>query len=490
MTPADNGYSGTNFERPAVQELIELVRQGKINCIIVKDFSRFGRNSIETGYFIERVFPLYKTRFISISDGFDSAELEGDTGGMDVALKFLIHELYSKDLSRKIKSAKREKMRRGEHISKNCIFGYKKVGNRLEIDESAAETVRMIFDMKNDGKKLFDIEQHLYQEKRPTPAEHKSKVENPTCIWRKSAIYDMIRNEQYIGTYIAGKHEQLEFWSKTQIKVSEDKWIKIPNHHPAIVGKSVFDGVQEIINKKIEAKRKKKLGTHHRYSDKIKSPLKGKVVCGYCNHVMTYKDGKNAVFHCVHTRSAPDKECHNLKVSVDELESAVYEKITNHMKSSFNIDNFNDLSLQNKQKLDNDKLITQLENEKRAIYEGFVGGNISKDEFLLEKSKLDKRLDELHKIRVIMEKETVKQSAENESKDKISQILKMADGENGLTHQLNVPLPFAKDCSLRKDYGQAQVVNLLIDKIKVFKSTSKNLSIEVITNEELHILAV
>ncbi len=105
----DNGYSGVNFERPAMQELLELVRQSKIHCIIVKDFSRFGRNMIETGYFLEKVFPLFRTRFISVSDGFDTKDYKEDTGGMTVAFKYLMHEYYSLDLSRKTKSAKYEK---------------------------------------------------------------------------------------------------------------------------------------------------------------------------------------------------------------------------------------------------------------------------------------------------------------------------------------------------------------------------------------------
>jgi DNA invertase Pin-like site-specific DNA recombinase len=109
----DNGHSGTNFERPAVQELLELVRQGRVNCIAVKDFSRFGRNAIETGYFIERLFPLYRIRFISVSEAFDSNDYYEDTGGLDVSFHFLKHEYYSRDLSQKIKAAKREKMRRG-----------------------------------------------------------------------------------------------------------------------------------------------------------------------------------------------------------------------------------------------------------------------------------------------------------------------------------------------------------------------------------------
>jgi DNA invertase Pin-like site-specific DNA recombinase len=122
----DNGYTGTNFERPAAQELVELVRANQIDCIIVKDFSRFGRNSLEVGYFIERVFPLFHTRFISISDDYDSDRFKGDTGGMDVAFKYLISEYYSRDMSIKTKSAKYAKMERGEYQSVICPYGYKK----------------------------------------------------------------------------------------------------------------------------------------------------------------------------------------------------------------------------------------------------------------------------------------------------------------------------------------------------------------------------
>ena len=113
MEFVDNGHTGMNFERPAVQELLALVQSGKIDCIIVKDLSRFGRNSIETGFFIERVFPLYHTRFISVSDDFDTQNYKGDTGGIDVAFKYLISECYSRDMSMKTRSAKYAKMRRG-----------------------------------------------------------------------------------------------------------------------------------------------------------------------------------------------------------------------------------------------------------------------------------------------------------------------------------------------------------------------------------------
>ena len=149
----DNGYSGTNFERPKVQELIEMVRANKIDCIIVKDFSRFGRNSIETGYFIERVFPLFHTRFISINDDFDSDQHKGDTGGMDVAFKYLISEYYSRDMSIKTKSAKYAKMQRGEYQSKVCPYGYRKSADgRMEPNPETAAVVQQ----SNEIERKFD----------------------------------------------------------------------------------------------------------------------------------------------------------------------------------------------------------------------------------------------------------------------------------------------------------------------------------------------
>lgn len=122
----DNGFSGTTFERPAMQKLLDQVQKGAVNCIIVKDFSRFGRNSMEVEYYLERVLPLYNVRFIALNDGYDSAQLQGDTGGINVAFKYLLNELYSKDLSIKYKSAKFAKFRRGEYQSKICPYGYKK----------------------------------------------------------------------------------------------------------------------------------------------------------------------------------------------------------------------------------------------------------------------------------------------------------------------------------------------------------------------------
>lgn len=171
----DNGYSGTSFERPQVQKLIEMVRENKIDCIIVKDFSRFGRNSIETGYFNERVFPLFQTRFISISDDYDSNNYKGDTGGMDVAFKYLISEYYSRDMSTKTKSAKYTKMQRGEYQSTICPYGYRKSADgRMKPDPEAA-VLLLIFQLAAEGKNAPCIARELYKRGSPTPLNTRSQ---------------------------------------------------------------------------------------------------------------------------------------------------------------------------------------------------------------------------------------------------------------------------------------------------------------------------
>ncbi|MGL4668612.1 MAG: recombinase family protein, partial [Saezia sp.] len=345
----DNGYTGTNFERPAVQELLELVRDGKINCILVKDFSRFGRNALETGYFIERVFPLYRVRFISIDDGFDSFALDGDTGGMEVAFKFLINEYYSRDLSMKIRSAKREKALRGEFVTKNCAFGYTLNDNRkMIIDAEAAETVRLIFEMYAEKKSLVGIAKCLYEEKRPTPAARK-KQQRATAmdaelayVWQKPVLLQILRDEQYLGMYVAGKTRTLEIGNPSRAQVASKDWIRIPDHHPVIISQALFDAVQEQLRVKGEPLRKRDVSTTKRYAASCSSPLKGKVACGHCGHIMKISCTKNAAFHCGFTLPAPGAACHRLRVPKSELESLILKSIKRHSKTimaSFSLSN-------------------------------------------------------------------------------------------------------------------------------------------------------
>jgi len=277
----DNGYTGTNMERPALQEMLELVRCGKVNCIIVKDFSRFSRNALESGYYIEQVFPLYRVRFISVSDGFDSNDYKDDTGGIDVAFKFLLHEYYSQDLSKKVKSAKHIKMKRGEYITANAIYGYRKNdAGTWKPDEDAAEIVQKIFRLTLEGMSSSAICNELFRLGHPTPREYMDlkcgKSITPKCLWAVRNIRHILTNEQYIGTYISGKQRSDVVGSRQTTKLGKSEWIMIPDSHPPIISKNDFMLAQDIINAKTEAVFVKRLW--EKEANSPEEPPKKKVI--------------------------------------------------------------------------------------------------------------------------------------------------------------------------------------------------------------------
>ena len=261
----DNGYSGANFERPAVQELLDLVRANRIDCIMVKDFSRFGRNSLETGYFIERVFPLFHTRFISVNDDFDTQKLKGDTGGMEVAFKYLISEYYSRDMSVKTKTAKYLKFQRGEYQSKICPYGYRKGENgRMVPDPETSEVVQKIFEYAVNGMNAADIARELSRQQIPTPGEHKARkgikthdVSRTHGMWCNSTVLRILADERYMGTYVIGKREVTEIGGHKMRSKEESDWIKIPNHHIPLVNEEIFSKANASIQRFKIPNRKK-----------------------------------------------------------------------------------------------------------------------------------------------------------------------------------------------------------------------------------------
>jgi len=408
----DNGFSGLNFERPAVQELLELVKDGRVGCILVKDFSRFGRNAIETGYFIERVFPLYRVRFVSVSDHFDSAQHDGDAGGMEVAFKFLMSEYYSRDLSRKISSAKQEKARRGEAVTKNCAFGYRLDENRkMVIVPETAEMVSIIFEMYADRKSISDIEKRFYEENRPTPAAWKkhrrqtAETEEFRCVWQKSVILNILQDEQYLGIYTAGKTRTVEVGNPNRAKNAKEDWIRIPDHHPAIISQELFDAAQEQLHTKGEPLRNRKMGTSERYPS-ASSSLKGKVVCGTCGHTMRLNNTKNAAFHCWFTRAAPDIACHRLRILSRELEDVVWESVMRQAKIVLNAAHDDTHSHCSKRQLEFERSLQTLQDEKQQLYESLVLGDIRPEEYKKRKTALDADLTQQREVyEVIREQE-------------------------------------------------------------------------------------
>ena len=428
----DNGHTGTNFERPAVQELLTMVQAGKINCIIVKDLSRFGRNSIETGYFIERVFPLYHTRFISVSDDFDTANFKGDTGGIDIAFKYLISECYSRDMSMKTKSAKYAKMRRGEYQSVICPYGYRKSADgRMEPDEDVAPNVQMIFQWASEGNTAAEITRKLYAMNIPTPGEYRKlkgkdyyNVSRTNGVWSTSTVLRILEDQRYIGTYVIGKRKVKEIGSRhTQLK-DESEWFKIPNHHPAIVSVDLFEKANASIK---------------RFSLLNKKPrdylLRGKVFCGCCDHAMSLRNG--AWFYCRHSEVAETLSCHGVRIKMADLEQVVFETIRAQMCPALGIDSNKDkLDLQTVQQAEHEEKLRSIQDSKRHLYEQYALGEIDLETYRTRKAVYDTELVQAKNVHAVITAQTKQIKSDYEIKLKQQEIVQEVGNANMLTKAL------------------------------------------------------
>ena len=428
----DNGHSGTNFERPAVQELLTMVQAGQIDCIIVKDLSRFGRNSIETGYFIERVFPLYHTRFISVSDDFDTANFKGDTGGIDVAFKYLISECYSRDMSMKTKSAKYAKMRRGEYQSVICPYGYCKSSNgRMAPDPEVAGNVHQIFQLAAGGCTAAEITRRLYAGNIPTPGEYrKSKgkehydVSRTNGVWSTSTVLRILEDERYIGTYVIGKSKVKEIGSRQVRRKDESEWFKIPDHHPAIVSKELFEKANASIRKyKLPQKKRK---------DYL---LRGKVYCGCCDHAMSLRN--DSLFYCRHAQVARELPCYGVKVKMAELEQAVFEIIRAQVTPALGIDTDKDkLDLQTVQQAEHEEKLRMIQTMKRQLYEQYALGEINLENYRTQKEKYDAELVKAKNVHAAITAQTKQIQSEFEARVKQREIVQELGSADTLTQAL------------------------------------------------------
>ena len=431
----DNGHTGTNFERPAMQEMLKLVQEGKINCIIVKDLSRFGRNSLETGYFIEQVFPLFHVRFISISDDYDSDNYKGTTGGIEVAFKYLINEAYSRDMSMKTRSAKYAKMRRGEYQSVVCPYGYQKSADgRMEPNMETSPIVRQIFQWAADGNTAAEISRRLYAQLIPTPGEYRVKVNDWKYrvdrihgIWSSSTVLRILSDERYTGTYIIGKYTVKEIGGTKVRKKDESEWFKIPDHHQAIIDVALFTRANAAI-------RKYNL-PHKQQHDYF---LKGKVFCGYCSHALSRKGkGKHIVYYCRHSQGIATMACHGLEIRAADLEETVLQTVKTQVAVIGGIDLDSDkIQFSSMEQAEQEKKLLALKEKKRELYERFIRKEIMMQEFMMEKNALDYYIETVEGILENMRKTADELAAKYEEEARVKKFALTASSAEELPQEL------------------------------------------------------
>ena len=287
-TYIDDGWSGTSFDRPDFQRMLGDIEDRKVNMVITKDLSRLGRDYIMTGHYMERYFPEKQVRYISLLDGIDTGV--ESTANDITPFRAIMNDMYAKDISRKIKSVKRDKQRKGQFIGGKPVYGYKMhptEKNKIVIDKEAAPTVRRIFGMALEGMSCRQIATQLNAEGVPTPAAYAGlpapKSGPYTGLWSSERISEMLQNETYIGNMVQGRSVKLIYKSRKCLHQARENWVVVENTHEPLIDREAFEKVQVLV-----ASRK------HTRSRTYDFLLKGLIFCHECGCPLAVLNRKNA----------------------------------------------------------------------------------------------------------------------------------------------------------------------------------------------------
>ena len=468
----DDGFSGTNFQRPGITRLLEQARAGNIDCILVKDFSRFGRDYIEVSDYIDQIFPFLKVRFISVNDGYDSSKMDGITSGVDTAFRNIIYSYYSEDLSQKTRSGKLTRARKGEYIGAYAPYGYMKDSGdkrRLVVDKEAAEVVSRIFRMAISGMSAVRIARLLNDEGVPTPSmwkkkqgfRHKWPIIGESNFWTNGTVILILRDERYTGKNIYGKRSRPETGKVKTVKVPKDKWVVVADRHMPIVSEEEFAEAQDNLAKYAERKNVYDYGR----------PLYGKVKCGVCKHALPRLKKPAPLYYCASSRFISGAECMNTRILESEIETALLCVIRSYTQMLLDMEKPSAKKLsasENAKQLQNqikelEFSIKKLSSLKLKYYEENADGKRSKESYLLKQAELNRKEEGLR-------------GEIAELRDELRQLQAKLDKSNSTGKAL-------KDCpsitALTKE-----VVNTLVDAVYVHSDCSIEIKLKFISECE------
>ncbi|MHA6255023.1 recombinase family protein [Streptococcus anginosus] len=412
----DDGYSGTNFERPSFKKMITDIENGKINCVITKDLSRLGRNYLQSGAYIEMYFPQKNIRYIAITDGIDT--LNSNQNDI-MPFKNILNEMYAKDTSKKVKSAIQSRMREGTYIGSKAPFGYLKDPNnkrRLIIDEKTKPIIELIYKLCLEGKGTQLISQELMKRKIPRPSafvENAEKLygltEENKYQWSHRMVLNVLRDPVYCGNMARNKRPTLSFKNSKRMYIPKSDYIYAKDTHEGIVSEEIWEQVQTMIDKR-KCNNKKGL-----YYDNI---FQGLVRCPKCGYALTpktdYRLKKKELIDFVHFSCSTYKKygvnaCSSHRIEARDLYNIVLEDIQYHgsmalsAKEDFvekiiekieveKIDEGKELS--NKLELKKNQL-AELDRSYEQLYEDRLEGNITERNFNLMNVSISKKQDKL-----------------------------------------------------------------------------------------------
>ncbi len=392
---SDDGYSGTNFDRPGVQKMLEKIKTGEIVCVVVKDLSRFGRSYLEVGDYLEHIFPLLGVRFIAINDHYDSSRHIGSTAGIDVAFRNLVAERYSQDLSEKIKSSRYIQMRKGKFVS-HCPYGYMRhptQKHQMVPDPETAPVVKTIFRLAIEGKKSTEIAAMLNDCGIPTPLTKKN-WDNPNVkndvMWSHQAVLRIIQDYKYTGAMVSFKCGNEKVRAKVQKRYKKEDWVIVEGCHEPLVSKEEFEKANEMIRKV-------------RYQSRNKTDCKDRLYyCGCCGRRLRKTFGLDEYFSCQTQLYKSKADCASIFWSKTELETVLtqayriqlqllqdeLEALTAHVRP--------DPLLECRMRQGKvSREIEGINSRNLHLYETYRGGGLSRDEFIKQKEAMTVRLKDL-----------------------------------------------------------------------------------------------
>lgn len=332
----DASFTGTNFERPDFKRMLEDAKTGRINCIIVKDLSRLGRNYVEMGNYIERVFPFLNVRFIAVTDDFDSFRPGTD---LMMPLKNIVNEFYAKDISKKVSTAHRRKWTTDEYMCGFAPYGYlksKTEKNRIVVDEATAGNVRLIYKLFLEGKGYTPIAKYLNEQGIMSPLMYLKSLGyqqnvRTNGVWTKTTVKSILTNQAYIGSAVHGK-VVIEKYNNIPLHATDpSEWVIVENTHEPLVDKETFEKAQERAKEISDAYFAKEFTKH---PPNEKNLLKGKIVCGDCGKGMRLspRTTKSYVYFCGTFSDGINPACSRHKIDQEDVNKAVFAQISNHMR--------------------------------------------------------------------------------------------------------------------------------------------------------------
>jgi len=453
----DDGYSGVDFNRPAFTEMIDDIKSGIVNCVIVKDFSRFGRNYIEAGKYIQMLFPQTGIRFIAVNDSYDSEKEQGYLGNIIVPFKNMINDAYSADISTKVRSHLELKRKKGAFVGAFAVYGYMKDvsnHNRLVVDDFAADVVRDIYVWKLNGMSALSIAERLNENGILSPMEYKRYLGlrfatsfklNTSAKWQAKAVSRILANEIYTGVLEQGKRVTPNYKVRKRVDVPKDQWVRAENAHEPIIERALFDTVQELLNQDTRAASR---GSNVR-------PLSGIIFCADCETAMVHKtntkNGKRYGYYVCSKHRANKEICSTHIISSHACETAVLVALKTHTASILDIEKLNACAdgfayIQGNVRRLTARLESKQEELRRnndyrlSLHESYKDGIISREDFISFKANYDAKIQESETF-IIATKEEIEKAAESESQSHgWTSIFKSYMDAESLTRKMAVEL--------------------------------------------------